>query len=104
MFDTLAIGLETLLAAALRLHHNGEVPLLRLIDALSTRPARIFGLPGGTLRPGETADLALVDLNAPWVVRETDILSRSKNTSFEGALFQGKVLKTLVAGRTVHAA
>ena len=99
-----AIGLETLLAAALRLHHNGEVPLLRLIDALSTRPARIFGLPGGTLRPGETADLALVDLNAPWVVRETDILSRSKNTSFEGALFQGKVLKTLVAGRTVHAA
>ena len=99
-----AIGLETLLAAALRLHHNGEVPLLRLIDALSTRPARIFGLPGGTLRPGESADLALVDLNAPWVVRETDILSRSKNTSFEGALFQGKVLKTLVAGRTVHAA
>ncbi|WP_274629189.1 dihydroorotase [Arvimicrobium flavum] len=96
-----AIGLETLLAVALRLHHNGEVPLLRLIEALSTAPARIFGLPGGTLAPGSTADLAIVDLDAPWIVREADIRSRSKNTCFEGARLQGKVLQTLVAGRTV---
>ncbi len=47
-----AIGLETLLGAALRLHHNGDVPLLRLVEALSTAPARLFGLPGGTLTPG----------------------------------------------------
>jgi dihydroorotase len=97
-----AIGLETLLSAALRLHHNGEVPLMRLIDALSTAPARIFGLPGGTLAPGATADLAIVDLDEPWIVKEAEIRSRSKNTCFEGARMQGKVLQTLVAGRTVY--
>ena len=99
-----AIGLETLLAAALRLHHNGEVPLFRLIEALSTTPARIFGLPGGSLAPGAPADLVLIDLDTPWVVSEADIRSRSKNTCFEGARLQGKVLQTLVAGRTVFEA
>jgi dihydroorotase len=96
-----AIGLETLLGAALRLHHNGDVPLLRLIETLSTAPARLFGLPGGTLKPGAIADLALVDLDEPWIVAESGIRSRSKNTCFEGARLQGKVLQTLVAGRTV---
>lgn len=99
-----AIGLETLLGAALRLHHNGDVPLLRLIELLSTAPARLFGLPGGSLAPGAPADLAIVDLDEPWVVREDDIRSRSKNTCFEGARLQGKVLQTLVAGRTVFSA
>ncbi len=97
-----AIGLETLLSAALRLHHNGEVPLMRLAEALSTAPARLYGLPGGTLAPGAAADLIVVDLDYPWVVREEDIRSRSKNTCFEGARLQGKVLQTLVAGRTVY--
>ena len=97
-----AIGLETLLAAALRLHHNGDVPLMRLVEALSTAPAKRFGLPGGTLAPGAPADLIVVDLNEPWLVREEDIRSRSKNTCFEGARLQGRVLQTLVAGRTVH--
>lgn len=97
-----AIGLETLLGAALRLHHNGEVPLMRLIDAMSTAPARLFGLPGGTLRPGKPADLTLIDLDAPWVVEEAAIKSRSKNSCFEGARFQGRVLQTMVAGRTVY--
>jgi dihydroorotase len=99
-----AIGLETLLAAALRLHHAGEVPLLRLVYALSTAPARLYGLPGGTLKPGASADLIVVDLDEPWIVRESDIRSRSKNTCFEGARMQGKVLQTMVAGRTVHSA
>ena len=98
-----AIGLETLLAASLRLHHNGDVPLMRLVEALSTAPARLYGLPGGTLAPGAPADLIVVDLDFPWVVREEDIVSRSKNTCFEGARLQGKVLQTLVAGRTVFA-
>lgn len=97
-----AIGLETLLGAALRLYHNGDVPLLRLIETLSTAPARIFGLPGGTLAPGANADLCIVDLEEPWVVSEKDIRSRSKNTCFEGARLQGRVLQTLVAGRTVY--
>jgi dihydroorotase len=99
-----AIGLETLLGAALRLHHNGDVPLIRLVELLSTAPAKLFGLPGGTLRPGSPADLILVDLDEPWVVREADIRSRSKNTCFEGARLQGRVLQTLVAGRTIFTA
>jgi dihydroorotase len=99
-----AIGLETLLGAALRLYHNEEAPLLRLVEALSTGPAKLFGLEGGTLKPGATADLALVDLDEPWIVREADIRSRSKNTCFEGARLQGKVLQTMVAGRTVFTA
>lgn len=99
-----AIGLETLLAASLRLHHDGSVPLLRIIDALSTRPAAIYGLEAGTLKPGARADLALVDLDAPWLVKETEIRSRSKNSCFEGARFQGLVLQTMVAGRTIFSA
>ncbi|TIU16638.1 MAG: dihydroorotase, partial [Mesorhizobium sp.] len=99
-----AIGLETLLGAALRLYHNGDVTLLRLVETLSTAPARLFGLPGGTLKPGAIADLALVDLDEPWIVSEAGIRSRSKNTCFEGARLQGKVLQTMVAGRTVFSA
>lgn len=99
-----AIGLETLLGAALRLYHNGDVTLLRLVETLSTAPARLFGLPGGTLKPGAVADLALVDLDEPWIVSESGIRSRSKNTCFEGARLQGKVLQTIVAGRTVFSA
>jgi len=96
-----AIGLETLLGAALRLYHNEDLPLLRVIEVLSTAPAKLFGLPGGTLKPGVAADLALVDLGEPWIVREDAIRSRSKNTCFEGARLQGRVLQTMVAGRTV---
>jgi dihydroorotase len=97
-----AIGLETLFAAAMRLYHNEEVTLTRLIDALSTRPAKIFGLPGGTLKPGSDADLIIADLDTPWVVHEEDIVSRSKNTPFEGERFSGKILQTIVDGRTIY--
>lgn len=97
-----AIGLETLLAVALRLHHGGDVPLMRLVEALSTAPARLLGLEAGTLKPGSPADMILVDLDRPWVVEEHKLRSRSKNTAFEGARLQGMVLQTLVAGRTVH--
>ncbi|MCB1438393.1 MAG: dihydroorotase [Nitratireductor sp.] len=96
-----AIGLETMLAAALRLYHNGEVPLARLIDAMSTRPARIFGLEAGTLQPGARADLCLADLDEPWVLDESQIRSQSKNTPFEGARLSGRVLQTMVGGRII---
>ena len=97
-----AIGLETLLAAGLRLVHNGDVSLMRLVETLSTAPAKLFGLPGGTLRTGAVADLAIVDIDEPWVVDVNELHSRSKNTAFEGARFQGRVLQTLVGGRTVY--
>jgi dihydroorotase len=97
-----AIGLETLLAAALRLHHSGDVPLMRLIETLSTGPARILGLDAGTLEPGMPADLVFFDADMPWVVDPETLSSRSKNTPFEGAKLQGRVLRTVVAGRTVY--
>ncbi|OJT95879.1 MAG: dihydroorotase [Rhizobium sp. 63-7] len=96
-----AVGLETMLAAALRLHHNGRVPLGRLISAMSTRPAEIFGLDAGTLKPGAKADITLIDLDEPWLVAKEQLLSRSKNTPFDDARFSGRAVATYVAGRQV---
>ncbi len=97
-----AIGLETLLAAGLRLVHDDEVSLIDLIRALSTRPSALLSLEAGTLAPGSAADLVVIDLDAPWIMREEAVLSRSKNTPFEGARFTGRAVRTLVAGRTVY--
>ncbi len=97
-----AVGLETLLAAGLRLVHDGSVPLIRLVDALSARPAALLGLGGGTLKPGAPADFAIVDLDRPWVVTEADLHSRSRNTAFEGARLTGMVLQTWLGGRMIY--
>ena len=75
---------------------------MRLIDAMSTRPAEIFGLPGGTLKPGAPGDVALIDLDEPWLVSRDSLLARSKNTPFEDARFSGRAVATYVAGQCVH--
>ncbi len=98
-----AIGLETLFAAALRMHHAGEVSLMRLIDAMSTRPAQIFGLSAGTLQPGAAADIAVADIDLPWLVSLDKLASLSKNTPFEDARFSGRVVETWRAGERVFA-
>jgi dihydroorotase len=97
-----AVGLETLLAAALRLYHSGDVDLITLFRALATRPAALLGLEVGRLAPGAPADLIVIDPDLPWVCDADALRSRSKNTPFEGARFQGLVLRTVVAGRTVY--
>jgi dihydroorotase len=97
-----AIGLETMLVAGLRLVHQGEIGLSRLLRAMSTRPAEILGLPGGSLRPGTPADLVLIDPDVPWVLDAAMLRSKSKNTPFDEARFQGRALRTIVAGRTVY--
>jgi dihydroorotase len=97
-----AIGLETLLAAALRLVHSGEVELLTVLRAMTSRPAEILGLAAGRIAPRAPADLILFDLDYPWQVSEREIRSRSRNTSFEGARLAGKVMRTIVGGQTVH--
>ena len=97
-----AIGLETMLSAALRLHHDGRVPLMRLVSAMSTRPAEIFGLDAGTLKPGAKADITLIDLDEPWIVAKDMLLSRSKNTPFEDARFSGRAVATYVGGKCVY--
>ncbi|MDR0253132.1 MAG: dihydroorotase [Brucellaceae bacterium] len=98
-----AIGLETLLGAALRLYHNDSLSLLRLIEVLSTAPAKLYGLDAGTLKVGAKADFAVVDLYEPWVVKAEELRSLSKNSSFEDAKFQGRVIRTVVGGKTVFA-
>lgn len=96
-----AVGLETLLPAALRLVHAGQLSLPKLLRALTTRPAEILGLPGGRLTTGAPADLIVLDRDAPYVLDKRNLRSRSKNTPFDEARLQGRVLKTLVGGRPV---
>jgi dihydroorotase len=98
-----AIGLETLLAAALRLVHAGDVSLVKLLGAMTSRPAEILRLPSGRLAKGAPADFILFDPDYPWLVAETALRSRSRNTAYEGARLFGKVMRTFVAGREVYA-
>ncbi|HET9616464.1 MAG TPA: dihydroorotase [Pseudolabrys sp.] len=97
-----AIGLETMLIAGLRLVHNGELQLMALLRALSTRPAELLGLPGGTLRAGAAADLIVLDTDVPWVVDPNELKSKCKNTPYDEARMQGRVVRTIVSGRTVY--
>jgi dihydroorotase len=97
-----AIGLETMLAAALRLFHSGDVGLAPLLKAMSSRPAELLGLAGGNLRPGAPADVIVVDVDVPWVVDASELKSKCKNTPFDDARLQGRVVRTIVAGRTVY--
>jgi dihydroorotase len=97
-----AIGLETLLAAALRLFHGEHIGLVPLLRAMTSNPAKLLGLPGGRLEAGAPADLILVDLGQPWVVDKAQLKSRSKNSPFDESKMQGRVLRTLVAGETVY--
>jgi len=98
-----AIGLETLLAAALRLYHCGDVGLAKLLQAMTFNPAKLLGLEAGRLAEGAPADIIVVDLDTPWVVDKAELRSRSKNTPFDEARMQGRVLRTFVAGQEVYA-
>ena len=97
-----AIGIETMLVAGLRLVHNGEIALANLLKAMSTRPAELLGLPGGTLRPGSVADVIVIDLDVPWVLDRAQLKSKCKNTPFDEARLQGRVVRTIVSGRTAY--
>ncbi|SLN62872.1 Dihydroorotase [Pseudoruegeria aquimaris] len=97
-----AVGLETLLPAAMRLYHAELLDLPELFAAMALNPARRLGLPCGRLAPGAPADLVLFDPDAPFVLDRFKLNSKSKNTPFDGARMQGKVLLTLVAGVPVH--
>ena len=97
-----AIGIETMLAASLRLVHSGDIALPVLLKAMSTRPAALLGLPGGTLRPGSPADVVVFDPDTPWVLDRAELKSKCKNTPFDEARLQGRVTRTIVAGRTVY--
>ncbi|MEM6825872.1 MAG: dihydroorotase [Pseudomonadota bacterium] len=93
-----AVGLETLLPAALRLVHSGDIPLPALVRAMTLNPARRLGLPTGRLTPGAPADLVLFDPDAPFVLDRYALRSKSKNTPFDEARLQGRVKGTWVKG------
>lgn len=97
-----ALGIETLLPAALRLYHGGQVGLPSLFAALSSRPAGLLGLGCGRLAVGAPADLTLIDIDAPFVVDKRQLKSRAKNSPFDEARLQGLVQATWVGGRVVY--
>jgi dihydroorotase len=96
------IGLETLLALSLELYHNNHLTLSDVVRRLTEAPARSLGLKAGTLAKGRPADLLLFDPARPWVVQESSIRSKSKNTPFERRPVQGMAIRTVIDGRTVH--
>ncbi|HSG37653.1 MAG TPA: dihydroorotase [Paracoccaceae bacterium] len=96
-----AVGLQTLLPAALRLYHAEQIDLPKLFRAMALNPARRLGLQAGRLMADCPADLVLFDPDAPFVLNRDDLLSKSKNTPFDGAKMQGKVIGTWVGGKRV---
>jgi dihydroorotase len=97
-----AVALETLLPAAMRLYHADHITLPQLWRAMSLNPANRLGLPCGRLALGSPADLVLFDPDAPFLMDRATLRSKSRNTPFDGARMQGKVLRTYVAGTLVY--
>ncbi|MFT4012484.1 MAG: dihydroorotase [Paracoccus sp. (in: a-proteobacteria)] len=96
-----AVGLQTLLPAAMRLYHSGGLSLPQLWRAMALNPARRLGLDAGRLAVGAPGDLVLFDPDAPFVLDRFTLLSKSRNTPFDGARMQGRVFGTWVGGRQV---
>ncbi len=97
------VGLETALGLGItELVRGGLLTLPQLIDRMSTSPARVFHLPGGTLRRGSPGDLVIFDPEERWRVDPARFLSKSRNSPFAGRELAGRVLRTVIDGRTVH--
>ena len=91
-------GIETLLPLSLELYHNGSVKLEKIIQTLTSNPAKILKIDKGNLTIGNDADFCIVDINKPWIVKKEKLISKSKNTSIENKKLQGKVTNTFVKG------
>ena len=97
------LGLETAFPVLYTdLVETGKVPLERLVNAMSTNPARTFGLPVPSLKEGEEANLALIDTDEEFVIDPAGFKSKSRNSAFAGRQVKGKVLLTIAAGRVAH--
>ncbi len=95
------LGLETMLPLSLELVRAGYLSMTRLIDALAPAPSRILGIERGTLEPGAVADLVLFDPEREWTLTAATMVSKSRNTPFDGWKMKGRVVRTLVGGVTV---
>jgi dihydroorotase len=96
------VGVETMLPITLELVHNKHLPLLDALRRLTVAPADLLGLKSGRLAKGAPADLVLFDLNTPWLIDASKLNSKSKNSAFDERPVQGRVLRTVVGGRTVY--
>jgi len=97
------LGLETTLSLCLdRLVGRKILSLLRLVELLSTGPARVLGLPGGTLKPGSPADVTLFHPDEEVTIHAVDFRSKSRNTPFEGWTLRGRPVATVLGGRRVE--
>ena len=99
-----ASGIETLLSLTLELYHNQSCELKTLIKTLTCNPAKILNINAGNLSIGADADIAIVNLDKPWVIEKEKIKSKSKNTAIEKRKMQGKVEKTFINGNLVFEA
>lgn len=96
--------LETAFSQVYQLVQDGSISLQTLVSKLTLEPARVFGLPTGTLAPGAQADVVLLDLTSSWTVDPLAFASKGKNTPIAGATLPGRVALTFVEGRPVHVA
>ncbi len=95
------IGLETALPLTLKLVSEGAISLMRAIELLSTNPAKILGISGGTLQVDSPADVTVIDPDKTWIVTEDELHSKSKNSPFLGWQMQGQAILTIVGGEIV---
>jgi len=95
------IGLETAVPLALRMAEESNISLDTLVTAMSVNPARILGVPGGSLAVGSVADVTVVDPQRRWKVEAAQLQSKSRNTPFEGVEMHGQAIVTMVGGRIV---
>ncbi len=96
------IGLETSLPLALALVRDGLIDAPRLVELMSTGPAAILGLPGGSLAAGQVADITVIDPGQTFTYTEEQVVSRSRNSPFLGWRLQGRAVLTMVGGRVTH--
>ncbi|HPW69218.1 MAG: dihydroorotase [Deltaproteobacteria bacterium] len=96
------IGLQTLLPSIYRLHREYDIGFSRLLSCVTINPARILGIEGGSLSPGARADVTLFDPAALWVFTRESVLSKSVNSPFIGSEMYGRVIRTIVEGRSIH--
>ena len=91
-----------MLPLALELYHNESVKLFKIIETLTSNPAKILNIDKGNLSIGNDADFCVVDINKPWIVKKEKLISKSKNTSIENKKLQGKILSTYIKGEELY--
>jgi len=96
-----AVGLEILLSAALSQAADEKLDLMSALAAMTSNPATLLGLESGHIKEGAPADLVLIDPGLPWICQSDDLLSRSKNTPFDGRRLTGRAVKTICDGQVV---